>query len=100
MRKIIVAIGLLIYGAVLTVSADETSVHCDSMQTGDSLLVITTACAPICSSVVQVYNAAGEYLGQIQPPDSKAVFPEAYIEEGKLLWRDNTAAILDEDEKR
>lgn len=100
MRKTIVAITILLCGAMMTAKAGETTVRCDSLQTGDSLLVITTACAPICSSVVQVYSAAGEYLGQLMPPAKEAVFPEAYIENGRLLWRDNTDAILDEDEKR
>lgn len=100
MKTTIVAIGLLLIGAFTTVSANETIVRCDTLQRGDSIMVITTACAPICSSVVQVYNTGGKYLGQMMPPYDKAVFPEAYIEEGQLRWRDNTEAILDENEKR
>ena len=80
--------------------ADDVSVRTDTLRTGDSLIVITTACAPVCSSVVQVFNAKGEFIGRIEPPYHRATFPEAYIEDNKLRWRDNTAAILDEDEKR
>lgn len=76
------------------------TVRTDSLQRGDTLYVVTTACAPVCSSVVQAFRADGTLLGEILPPDTTAIFPEAYIEDKRILWRDNTEAILDEDEKR
>gem|GEM_PF-2303837 len=56
----------------------------------DSVLIITTACAPVCSSVVVVEDHNGKRIGQIRPPFEQSVFPEAYIEEKHLRWRDNT----------
>lgn len=80
---------------------EETTVKQDTLYLGhDSIVIVETACAPICSSIVRVYNMVWEELGLITPPFEHAVFPEAYIENGKLLWRDNTDAMLDEEEKR
>ncbi len=60
----------------------------DTLLTNDSILVIHTICAPICSSHVRVYNKEWQYLGVLKAP-FKSAFPEAYIENNKLLWRDN-----------
>ena len=60
----------------------------DTLLTNDSILVIHTVCAPICSSHVRVYNKEWQYLGVLKAP-FKSAFPEAYIENNKLLWRDN-----------
>lgn len=66
---------------------EVTSVR-DTLLTNDSILVIHTVCAPICSSHVRVYNKGWQYLGVLKAP-FKSAFPEAYIENNKLLWRDN-----------
>ena len=66
---------------------EVTSVR-DTLLTNDSILVIHTVCAPICSSHVRVYNKEWQYLGALTAP-FKSAFPEAYIENNKLLWRDN-----------
>ena len=66
---------------------EVTSVH-DTLLTNDSILVIHTVCAPICSSHVRVYNKEWQYLGVLKAP-FKSAFPEAYIENNKILWRDN-----------
>ena len=100
MKQYLLSIALLCCVPFAACLADEATVTTDTLRTGDSLLVITTACAPVCSSVVQVFNTIGEYIGRVEPPYNRAIFPEAYIEDNKLRWRDNTAAILDEDEKR
>lgn len=60
----------------------------DTIALGDSIIVIHTICAPICSSCARVYNKEWRFLGDLTPP-IKTAFPEAYIEDGKLLWRDN-----------
>ena len=60
----------------------------DTISYGDSIVVIHTVCAPICSSHVRVYNKEWQEIGILRPP-FKSIFPEAYIENGKLLWRDN-----------
>ena len=66
---------------------EVTSVR-DTLLTNDSILVIHTICAPICSSHVRVYNKEWQYLGALKAP-FKSAFPEAYIENNKLIWRDN-----------
>ena len=66
---------------------DVTSVR-DTLITNDSIIVIHTVCAPICSSHARVYNKEWQLIGVLEPP-FKSAFPEAYIEEDKLLWRDN-----------
>ena len=60
----------------------------DTLVLGDSIMVIHTVCAPICSSHVRVYNKEWLLIGEAKPP-FRSAFPEAYIEDGKLLWRDN-----------
>lgn len=66
---------------------EVTSVR-DTLLTNDSICVIHTVCAPICSSHVRVYNKEWQYLGVLKAP-FKSAFPEAYIENNKILWRDN-----------
>ena len=66
---------------------EVTSVR-DTLLTNDSILVIHTVCAPICSSHVRVYSKEWEEIGVLKAP-FRSIFPEAYIEDGKLLWRDN-----------
>ena len=66
---------------------EVTSVR-DTLLTNDSILVIHTVCAPICSSHVRVYNKEWQYLGALKAP-FKSAFPEAYIENNKHIWRDN-----------
>ena len=66
---------------------EVTSVR-DTLLTNDSILVIHTVCAPICSSHVRVYNKEWEEIGLLKAP-FRSIFPEAYVEDGKLLWRDN-----------
>ena len=66
---------------------EVTSVR-DTLLTNDSIVVVHTVCAPICSSCVRVYNKDWYFLGMMTPP-IRTAFPEAYIQDGKLLWRDN-----------
>ena len=60
------------------------------MYLGDSITVVTTVCAPQCSSCARVYNKEGSVLFSIEPPFS-SIFPLAIIdkETGKIIWRDN-----------
>lgn len=75
-----------------------TSVR-DTLVTGDSIIVIHTVCAPVCSSCARVYNKEWTLIGTITPP-FRSPFPEAYIEDGRLLWRDNYPQLLDDNELR
>ena len=60
----------------------------DTLHMVDSIIVIHTLCAPICSSHARVYNKEGDLIRILKAP-FQSVFPEAYIEENKVLWRDN-----------
>lgn len=66
----------------------EVSSMRDTVVCGDSVIVIHTVCAPICSSRAHIYNKEGHCVGVLQPP-FRSAFPEAYIENGEILWRDN-----------
>ncbi len=68
-------------------SAEPISIR-DTIVLGDSVVVVHTVCAPICSSCARVYNKEWKLLGYLTPP-FKSAFPEAYIEDGKICWRDN-----------
>lgn len=74
-----------------TISADtsyEIRSERDTLHCGDSIIVIHTVCAPICSSHARVYNKEWQEIGELTPT-VKTAFPEAYIEDGRVLWRDN-----------
>ena len=71
----------------------------DTLVTGDSIIVIHTVCAPVCSSCARVYNKEWTLIGTLTPP-FHSPFPEAYIENGRLLWRDNYPQLLDDNERR
>ena len=60
----------------------------DTLITNDTIIVIHTVCAPICSSRARVFDKEWQEIGVLRPP-FQSIFPEAYIENGKLLWRDN-----------
>ena len=60
----------------------------DTLVLSDSIVVIHTVCAPICSSHARVYNKEWQVIGELQAPFT-SIFPEAYIEDSQLLWRDN-----------
>lgn len=60
----------------------------DTLITSDSIIVIHTVCAPICSSCARVYNKEWQEIGVLKP-NFKSVFPYATIEEGKVVWLDN-----------
>jgi len=73
----------------------------DTLVKGDTAIIITTACAPICSSIARVYainNKEWNLVGTLTG-DSTLVFPEAYFEEQQLKWRDNTPELLDDEGK-
>lgn len=67
--------------------AAPTSVR-DTIALGDSIVVIHTVCAPICSSHARVFNKEWQVIGELKAP-FRSIFPEAYIENNQILWRDN-----------
>lgn len=65
---------------------------------GDSILVVQTVCAPVCSSCAHIYNKEWQLLREVRPT-KECTFPLAAIRNGQLVWQDNTAQILDDEEK-
>lgn len=84
-KLISLIVGIFCYGEI---AAEEITSVRDTLTTNDSIIVIHTVCAPICSSHARIYNKEWEEIGVLKPP-FKSAFPEAYIKEGKILWRDN-----------
>ncbi len=66
---------------------------------GDSILVVQTVCAPVCSSCAHIYNKEWQLLREMRPA-KECIFPLATIRNGQLVWQDNTAQILDDVEKK
>ena len=67
--------------------ADSASLE---MYLGDSIIVVTTICAPQCSSCARVYNKEWQ-LVQTLTPTTPSIFPLAAIDPktGKVMWKDN-----------
>jgi hypothetical protein len=66
---------------------DSTSLE---MFQGDSIIVVTTICAPQCSSCARVYNKEWQLVQTLTPP-TPSIFPLATIDPktGKVMWKDN-----------
>ena len=75
------------------------SCYYDIHMAQDTIVVIQTACAPICSSCVRVYNKEWVVLRQPAPTES-GIFLEAAYRDGQVYWTDNTAMYLDEEERQ
>ena len=61
--------------------------------------LIQTACAPICSSIIKRYIANWLYVEEIKPQE-KAMFMKAEVQNGDIVWSDQTPLLLDEEEKK
>lgn len=87
-------VGLIFFETSIVCANDETqgayeiTYTCDTLICNDSIFIIQTICAPICSSHARIYNKEWQLIGFIKPP-FKSAFPLAYIEDGRILWRDN-----------
>ena len=55
------------------------------------LLIGVMCLAELCT---HIYNKEWKEIGTLRPPFEHAVFPEAYIEDKKIRWRDNTPADI------
>ena len=75
------------------------SCYIEGQNYGDSILVVQTVCAPVCSSCVHVYNKEWRPLREVRPA-KECTFPLATIRNGQLVWQDNTVQILDDEEKK
>lgn len=65
----------------------------------DGIVFVQTVCAPVCSSVVGLYDAGWTWLHDLKP-DMEALFVSAHVENGKLVYTDETPLLLDEEEKK
>ncbi len=70
------------------VLADSSYIDLYYYPQSDSILLIRSQCAPLCSSFARVYNEQWKLLRSIPTPRNM-VLPEAYVEDGVLLWREN-----------
>ncbi|MBR1427097.1 MAG: hypothetical protein IJ581_06555 [Paludibacteraceae bacterium] len=90
-------VGIMNQGAYTRLTLDSCVVEAWDYP-GDSVLVVQTVCAPICSSHARIIDKGGKTVRNIVPPYPHAVFPEASIREGVLVWEDHTPDVLDEEE--
>ncbi len=65
----------------------------------DTINFIQTVCAPVCASIVKQYTSDWQYL-QTVAPTIQGVFVEAKLQDGTIIYQDNTPELLDEDEKK
>ena len=82
------------------------SCYWEVLEYGDSTLLVQTICAPICSSCARIYNKEWQIVREITPSPlpftntlTTPIFPYAHIDNGTLIWEDNTYLILDDTEK-
>ena len=68
--------------------ADSSYIDLFYYTEGDSVLLIRTQCAPLCASFVRMYDGEWNMLRTIPTPVNM-VLPEAYVQNGELLWREN-----------
>lgn len=68
--------------------ADSSFVDLYYYPEGDRVLLIRTECAPLCASFARIFDDQWHLLRDIPTPRNM-VLPEAYVENGQLLWRDN-----------
>lgn len=88
----------LLNPALVAILSQAPNTTLQSMDMGDSTLVVHTVCEPICSSRVCVYDKEGQLLRTIEPPFEGAIFPYATIEGDTIRWQDNTYQLYDEEE--
>lgn len=75
------------------------SCYIEVLNYSDSILLVQTVCAPVCSSLARVYNKEWQIIREVYPPQ-ECIFPFATIQDGRIMWKDNTGEILDEEEKK
>lgn len=71
------------------------SCYVETLTYPDSTLVIETVCAPLCSSRAYIYYnkeslSDAPTILTVPSPYPSAVLVEAHIEDGKIIWTDNT----------
>ena len=65
------------------------SCYIETYNYGDSILLVQTVCAPLCSSVAQMYDSRWTLLHPIPAPDAYTL-PQAIIDSnGAIRWQEN-----------
>ena len=65
------------------------SCYLETYHYGDSILLVQTVCAPLCSSVAQMYDSRWTLLHPIPTPDAYTL-PQAFIDNnGAIRWQEN-----------
>ncbi|MDY2943007.1 MAG: hypothetical protein SOT07_04840 [Paludibacteraceae bacterium] len=65
------------------------SCYLETYHYGDSILLVQTVCAPLCSSVARMYDDQWTLLHPVPAPDAYTL-PQAFIDEnGTIRWQEN-----------
>ena len=65
------------------------SCYIETYHYGDSILLVQTVCAPLCSSVARMYDSQWKLLHPIPAPDAYTL-PQAFIDSnGAIRWQEN-----------
>ena len=65
------------------------SCYLETYHYGDSILLVQTVCAPLCSSVARMYDSQWTLLHPILAPDAYTL-PQAFIDSnGDIRWQEN-----------
>lgn len=65
------------------------SCYLETYHYGDSILLVQTVCAPLCSSVARMYDGQWTLLHPVPAPDAYTL-PQAFIDEnGTIRWQEN-----------
>ena len=70
------------------VLADSSYIDLYYYDQGDSVLLIRSQCSPKCASFARVYDEQWSLIRSVPTPRTM-ILPEAYIQNGQLLWREN-----------
>ena len=65
------------------------SCYLETYHYGDSILLVQTVCAPLCSSVARIYDNQWTLLHPVPCPDAYTL-PQAFIDDnGSIRWQEN-----------
>ena len=65
------------------------SCYLETYHYGDSILLVQTVCAPLCSSVARMYDSQWTLLHPVPAPDTYTL-PQAFINNnGTIRWQEN-----------
>lgn len=83
---------------VLRIQVTE-GVEYDWMISPEGIVFVQTLCAPVCSSLVDLYDEQWHFLHAVES-GIDAPFVRAHIENGTIVYTDETPLLLDEEEQK